>query len=91
MFLWLPFVWTSAVRNSSAPVIASFVLGGAVMFAGDSFGRGLRCPRCRNKLGILVRHGDWAKLSGGLRFCPYCALDLDGELDPARPVDVSTA
>lgn len=48
-----------------------------------AFWIGFRCPHCRQPLFTLVFHGGWSPFSmhSKMRFCPFCAHDVDSELE----------
>jgi len=56
----------------------SYVGASAALF----LGYGVRCPQCRNPIGYLMYlpGGGWFGFSKKLNFCPFCGLDLNGEL-----------
>lgn len=44
----------------------------------------IRCPRCRKSLGNLTRsptHFSLLRFSKRVRFCPYCTIDFEDELE----------
>lgn len=44
---------------------------------------GIRCPRCQNRVGQnLGNLKSFSKTGKKLKFCPYCAIDLDSEITP---------
>jgi hypothetical protein len=50
---------------------------------------GVRCPTCRNQIVGLayLPRGGYFRISAAVRFCPFCGLSLDTEVDQrGRPV-----
>ena len=47
----------------------------------------LRCPRCRGAIGYVVTYlsGPFS-ISRRIRFCPFCGVALDSELEGPRVV-----
>jgi hypothetical protein len=64
------------------PGFAIFMLAGVWMqlFA-------LRCPVCSGNCGPLVMQQSWLKVNVGLKYCPYCGVGLDDELDSTDDPD----
>jgi len=44
---------------------------------------GVRCPRCRNQIfGVAyLPRGGYFRISAAVRFCPFCGLSFDTEVD----------
>ncbi len=44
---------------------------------------GVRCPKCRNRVAglIYLPRGGYFRLSHALRFCPFCGVSLDSEIN----------
>ena len=60
--------------------IAGFLVrGGGILY----LLLGIRCPRCRNRLGYAISYpcGRWYGISEKIRFCCFCGVELDSELD----------
>jgi len=60
-------------------VVGFLVFGGSVLYL--LFG--IRCPRCRNPLGYAIHYpqGRWFGVSEKIRFCCFCGVELDSELE----------
>jgi hypothetical protein len=42
----------------------------------------LRCPRCRGPIGNAINYpGGFLSVSPRIRFCPFCGVALDSELE----------
>ncbi len=42
----------------------------------------LRCPACRGAIGYTVSYSSWPfSISPKIRFCPFCGIALDSELE----------
>jgi hypothetical protein len=41
----------------------------------------MRCPRCKGNLGHFLYYGPPFSVSKKVRFCPFCGVDIDIELD----------
>lgn len=46
---------------------------------------GIRCQRCHNPVAQLIhlRGGGYFRLSKKIRFCPFCGLDFDMDIETA--------
>jgi hypothetical protein len=53
---------------------------------------GVRCPNCRNSISYLsyLPKGGAFRLSKNLRFCPFCGVSLDTEVDAAGQLTAPT-
>jgi hypothetical protein len=64
---------------------ASFAALGLVVFAMGYLFLGIRCPHCQNRVGYNLNGlTSCFKSQKVVKYCPFCATDLDTELhDPA--------
>jgi len=65
-FPWLPFV----------PFVG---FGACILY----LHYGVRCPQCRRPIALLTMlpHGGYLRLSKRVRYCPFCGLDLEAEVN----------
>ncbi len=61
------------------PIVPFIGLGACILY----LHYGVRCPKCRNRLAGLVYlpRGGYFRLSHALRFCPFCGVSLDAEIN----------
>ena len=46
---------------------------------------GIKCPNCKGTLGYIFSHsGSFFTTSKKIRFCPYCNIDLDSNLETIK-------
>jgi hypothetical protein len=89
---YLGFGWCLAwmVLSGAEPPWLFFVVfpGFAAFFAGTWYLMfGLRCPRCRGRIGYTVSYmSSPFSVSRKIRFCPFCGVALDSELEVDRVV-----
>jgi len=79
-------IWM-VLSRAEAPWLFVAFLGVAVVYAGMLYTFLLRCPRCRGRIGYTVSY--WSgpfSISRKVRFCPFCGIALDSELDGRRVV-----
>jgi hypothetical protein len=76
--LWLGFIpsmLATAISPYFAPLLVLCFVGfGACIL---SIMLRLRCPNCGNNLGYAVQWPPAWGISGKIRYCPYCGIDLD--------------
>ena len=75
-------------KRCSTPWLFVAFPGFAVFFAGNWYLLFLlRCPRCRGRIGGTVSYlsGPFS-ISRKIRFCPFCGVALDSELEAHRVV-----
>jgi hypothetical protein len=77
------FVAAMALSGGEPPWLFVAFPGFAVFLAGTFYlFFFLRCPRCRGAIGYTVSHlsGPFS-VSRRIRFCPFCGVALDSELE----------
>ncbi len=45
---------------------------------------GIRCPNCRNRLTPITSYGSPFSVSRKIKYCPFCAIDIDSELQEIK-------
>ena len=85
-FAW--FVAWMALSGAQPPWLFVAFPGFAVFFAGTWYLLFfLRCPRCRGRIGYTVGYpSNPFSISRKIRFCPFCGVALDSELEANRVV-----
>jgi len=49
---------------------------------------GLRCPKCKNNLGYTIQGpGSFWNISDKLKYCPFCGVALDKEVEELHTND----
>jgi len=80
MFGLAGFMGAGMKQAGALPIVFVAFLGfmGCVLFM--LFG--LRCPNCKNNLGYTIQYPSafW-KVSDKLKFCPFCGVELDKEIE----------
>jgi hypothetical protein len=66
-------------RVSFLPCIPMAVGAGCMLYKWF----GIRCGRCSGRIGEAVGTS-WFTIPANFRFCPYCQIDLDTEVEEAR-------
>jgi hypothetical protein len=62
--------------------LMGFFIGGAGVLLGLY---GIKCPNCKGTLGyILSNSGSFLTKSKKIRFCPYCSVDFDSNLETIK-------
>ena len=81
------FVWM-ALSGAQPPWFFVAIPGFVVFFAGTWYLLFfLRCPRCQGRIGYTVSYMSWPfSVSRRIRFCPFCGVALDSELEMHRVV-----
>jgi len=72
------------LRHIHPTLIIFAVLGFAGLFITliYTYYKGIRCPKCENAWGFLaIQTGGPFSLSKELRFCPFCGVNLDSDLN----------
>jgi hypothetical protein len=65
------------------PVVGFVLFFGGTLY--QSFG--IRCPRCREAVGhVIMSSSGLFSVSAKFRFCPYCGVELDTQLDTMQKV-----
>ncbi|MFH0801870.1 MAG: hypothetical protein V2A78_05720 [bacterium] len=43
---------------------------------------GIRCPKCKSSVGnAAFSIGGWFRGTGKMKFCPFCGVDIDTEIE----------
>jgi len=76
------------LSGAEPPWVFLAVPGFLVFFAGTFYLLFfLRCPRCGGAIGYVVSYlSSPFSISRRVRFCPFCGVSLDSELEPNRAV-----
>jgi hypothetical protein len=76
----------AAILGAPNWIVVIIGLLGLAVAASTSSLVGLRCPRCRNRIGqLLVSVGGPFFVSPSLRCCLFCAVEFDSELSISEP------
>lgn len=75
-------IFSATKKNSSFEIIilipfALFMLSCLYLFCG------IRCPKCKGALGYAIcwPYGKWLNISEKIKFCPFCGIELDSEIE----------
>jgi len=78
------FVAGTLLSNIDRTLLILGIIGFAGVFITliYAYYKGIRCPKCENAWGFLaMQTGGPFSLSKKLRFCPFCGVSLDSDLN----------
>ncbi len=84
-FAAIVFVAADTPSLAFLPLVPFVALGACIVY----LHYGVRCSSCRGQLFPLayLPRGGYFRISAAVRFCPFCGLSLDAEVDEnGRPV-----
>lgn len=85
LLLWLAGLCAAEAGQVSARVMA--IPAGGVLLCGLYHLFMIRCPRCGKSIGHLTRspiNFSLFRFPKRVRFCPYCTVDFEDEVEPRR-------
>ena len=71
-------------REAQTVMLIGLVLSGAAFFAAFFYlySGGVRCPRCKGKVGYLVPYFPLTSTKGPINYCPFCGTSIDEDFGP---------
>jgi hypothetical protein len=80
-------VMSGAFFSTRAHLWLLIVAGFAILLVSTFYQTfGIRCPRCKERVGPLVAQPQMFAVTKPFHFCPFCGISLDTQLDETHKV-----